>query len=115
MASSQGPCMLFLYFWFMTKAYGQTKFTNNNIKVYMKNVVSEISSRNDEQIPIEATKRGRHRILLISIGIRAKKTAATTIRTKAWNDDDSLEAKQIEPKIAAFNEIAGETMKACMP
>ena len=51
----------------------------------------------------------------INIGNNANISDDTINNVNAWNDDDSLDDKQIAPNIAAFSEIALDTINAGTP
>lgn len=60
------------------------------------------------------TIQGCHNFLN-SNGFKANVSAEITSSENAWNEDESLEAKQIDANIPAFRDIARDTKKPSIP
>lgn len=50
-----------------------------------------------------------------SNGLRANTSAEMTSSTKAWNDEERREAKQMDAKIPQFNETVLDTRNPSIP
>ncbi|KAK3923550.1 Cilia- and flagella-associated protein 54 [Frankliniella fusca] len=84
---------------------GQTTLTKQ-ISM-MKNTVMELERLHKAAIVMEVMNTNNVTdcpSLTIKTGKRTKASTDRDSNTKAWNDEASLEAKQIEPKIAALKE-----------